>query len=166
MRKFDAPTQWDARKPENLVNIKNVEVIEVPYHATTNLLRYETPEGHVDFKTGGWQGDVYNILVEERGSITVILVAGIGHLGNMRTSTKLIAEYESRAAQVNARLIRYGEKVMLIDRLLQEFVDEALREREKVLAYNERMMRDREIAELEAKQKDLETKKRENGATD
>lgn len=150
MKKFDVPTQWDAWDLDNLLKKSDIPVLEIPYHATTNLLRYAIPDGHADFKTGGWQADIYNVMVEARSGIPIILVAGIGYLGTMRVSTNLIAQYESRAAQVNARLIRYGEKVMLVDRLLQEFVDEALREREKVLAYNERMKRDREIAELEA----------------
>lgn len=125
MEKMNVQVQWDPYDLDKLLKTPDIDVIEVPYQGTSNLLRYAIPDGHADYEHGGWQADIYNLTIKESGK-KVIIAAGIGHLGNIRPSSKLIAEFESRAAQVNARLIRYGEKAQLVNTLLDSFIEEAL----------------------------------------
>ena len=135
-----------------LENDKSLDIIKIPYNSLANLLRYEVPEQYCERSCGDWFCDVY--YTTRSNGVQVALVTGTLTFGNYSASPQLIAEYESKAIYINNKPIAYWEKECCIQELLQDFVDDVFLQHQKLLNYNERMIRLKE--EHDKKQQEIE----------
>ena len=102
-------------------NYKNI--IEVGYSDLAHLLRYEEPLYNTS-GAYGWDADIYQI------NYNTVIVTGYRPFGNI-SNYDLVRKYEEKARKIDDDYnMEYNKKTQKLERLLQKFIDEILKEKE------------------------------------